>query len=232
METQHVPSVSTVFILKHLNFNCMKSNILIFFLVKLGFKEKTVPQFIAYARNIIKKMTGNADFPSPEPALPDYAKAIDELDVANQDALNGGSEEILIREQKFAEAKVLTTQLGAYVELKSKGDVLKIASAGFDYRKQPQPLPPLEQVKGLAAVPNVIHGMVDLRWKKVTGARIYAVMMTDDIANNDFKLVGKSSKTKFSVLDLNSGKQYWFKVMAIGTGSDGAESDPATTFVL
>jgi hypothetical protein len=201
-------------------------------MVKLGFREKTVTEFIAYARNIITKMTGNTDFPTPEPSLADYATVIDELDEANQKSLNGGAEEILIREQKFAEAKVLTTQLAAYVELKAKGDILKIASAGFDHRKQPQPLPPLEQVKGLTAVPNVIHGMVDLRWKKVKGARIYAVFMTNDIASNNFALIGKSSKTKFAVTGLDSGKQYWFKAIAVGTGNDGAESDPATTFVL
>jgi hypothetical protein len=211
----------------------MKSNsIIILFLVKLGFKEKPVAQFIATARNIITKMTGNTDFPTPEPSLADYTTAIDELDLANQDALNGGTEEILIRDQKFAAAKVLTTQLGAYVEFKAKGDILKIASTGFDHRKQAQPMPPLEQVKGLAAVPNVIHGMVDLRWKKVTGAKIYAISMTNDISGNNFTLIGKSSKTKFSATGLESGKQYWFKVLAIGTGEDGAESDPATTFVL
>jgi hypothetical protein len=210
----------------------MKSNILIFFLVKLGFRGKSLADFIAYARNIVVKLTGNADFPSPEPTLAEVTASLDELDEANQAALDGGSTPILIREQKYAAAKKLITELGAYVEFKAKGDVLKIASTGFDHRKEPQPLPPLEQVMGLVAIPNVIHGMVDLRWKKVTGAKIYAVSITDNIAGNNFTLIGKSSKTKFSATGLESGKQYWFKVMAIGTGSDGAESDPATTFVL
>lgn len=210
----------------------MKTSSIILFMVKVGLQGKNATSFVAYARNIITKLTGNADFPSPEPSLTDYTTAIDELDSANQAALNGGSEEILIREQKYAIAKMLTNQLGAYVEFRANGDVVKIASTGFEHRKQPAPLPPLDQVKGLAATANVIHGQVDLRWKTVKGARIYAVMISEDIVNSPFKLIGKSSKIKFSITGLKSGAQYWFKVMAIGVGNDGAESDPATTFVL
>lgn len=210
----------------------MKTNIVVLFLVKLGLNNKSITEFVTVARNIITKMTGNTDFPTPEPSLADFTTAVDDLDMANQKSLNGGSEEILIRDQKYAAVKKMYTGLGAYVELKAKGDLVKIASTGFDHRKPSQPLAPLEQVKGLAAVPNVIHGMVDLRWKKVTGAKIYAIFMTNDISGNNFTLIGKSSKTKFSATGLESGKQYWFKVMAIGTGEDGAESDPATTFVL
>jgi len=73
---------------------------------------------------------------------------------------------------------------------------------------------------------------VNLKWKRVKGAKIYVVYICDDIAVANWVLQGKTTKVKFAITDLQSGKQYWFKVMAIGVGEDSAESDPATTFVL
>src|SRR6266496_2905656 len=68
--------------------NRKQRRILVFFLVKLGFKDLPVDKRLTKARHIVKKMTGNANFPSPFPSLAAVADIINAL-AAAQVALDG-----------------------------------------------------------------------------------------------------------------------------------------------
>src|SRR4051812_4790234 len=93
--------------------------------VSRNFALLTVALLIAFFRNVIEKMTGNAAFqtPAPNPALPDVKTAVDDLEVKNQAAMAGDRVAIAIRNAATAVVLNLGRQLGNYVETMANGNL-------------------------------------------------------------------------------------------------------------
>jgi uncharacterized protein YqgV (UPF0045/DUF77 family) len=202
----------------------------ILFLIKLGLSGKTVSEFIIYVQNIIDKMTGNALYPTPMPTLADLQTELNSLTNLQEKAVKGGVEDTLKRDQQYDKVKSMVTKLGAYVEWKADNDAVNIASAGFETKKSPHPSADLTAPLGLVTK-STKSGAADLKFKKVIGRRIYVVQMCTNINTNIWTEAGKTTKTKFSVPNLISGKQYWFRVCASGIKGDSPFSDPSATFI-
>ena len=111
--------------------------------VNLNLKNFTVPDKMQYGTQIIKAMTGNANFTSPDPKLSDVQTAITNLQTTYTDANN-------LRQLSYAKTAeqnqqeknvdMLLTALGNYVENASKGDEAIIKSAGIDTRAKGAPV--------------------------------------------------------------------------------------------
>ncbi|HEY0323744.1 MAG TPA: hypothetical protein VGC66_22520 [Pyrinomonadaceae bacterium] len=54
--------------------------------VKLNLRELSVPEKIARAQQIVTALTGNTNFPTPQPALALVTNSINELDTAYAEA--------------------------------------------------------------------------------------------------------------------------------------------------
>ena len=198
-------------------------------LVKLDLGHLSVPQKIEKARNIVKKMTGNASFATPDPPLASVTTAIDDLEKAYTNAIDGGVDLTAIKDEKDAELDNLLAKLAAYVQNQSGYSETVIRSAGMDVRNLPAPVGIPRQVLGLIALFSVLAGTIRLRWKRVRGAYVYHVYMTDDVTKPEtFKLTGTVTSSRFIQTGLESGKHYWFRVEAVGSAGTGAPSDPAT----
>jgi hypothetical protein len=204
--------------------------------VKIAFKGLTVPEKIEKARSIVDKMNGNASFTTPDPTLAEVTKAINDLEAAQNKAADGGKTNTAIMHQRDKDLLVLITSLAGYVQSVSRGDELVILSSGFEIAGRGSinnaPLPaPL----GLHVVNGVLEGQLVLTWKKVKGALNYVVQQANDPltgSNDDFETLAPSSKTKYTVNDLQAGKKYWFRIAAIGISGVGAYSDPANKMSL
>jgi len=59
-------------------------------IVKIGFKNLSIPGKIQKAGQVIKLMKGNAAFPAPNPTIDEVEAAILALDDAHKLALDGG----------------------------------------------------------------------------------------------------------------------------------------------
>jgi hypothetical protein len=120
--------------------------------VKLGLRNLTRDQKIDQANTIKTAMTGNANFPTPNPTLASYGTAI----TAVQTKLNAYN---LLKAQtdtalSDCDAAIgtmdgLTTQLGDYVQNVSGGDRTKIESAGMSVRDDAAPIGTPAQVLNL-----------------------------------------------------------------------------------
>lgn len=205
--------------------------LLIYFTIRLGISGKTIDEFLVYVQNIIDKMTGNASYPTPDPTLADLQNELDLLNTLQKKALKGSVEDTLKRDKQYAKVKKMVTKLGAYVEWKSDGDPVIIASSGFENKKVRTPGGALAAPAALSAK-STVSTKADLKFNKVVGRRIYVIQMSTNIASNAWTEAGKTTKTKFTVPNLVSGRQYWFRVCASGLGGDGPFSDPAGTFIV
>ncbi|MCZ4410515.1 fibronectin type III domain-containing protein [Cryomorphaceae bacterium 1068] len=183
-----------------------------------------------FTRNVLKNMDGNANFPTPTPALADVTTKLDEFeDLALQAQFRDGRA-ILYRNKAGDELKDMLRTLGAYVSMVAEGDASIIVSAGFEVRSQSEPTPPLSDPTDLSATRSNRSGKVELDWETVKHALNYVVEMTttDPVSPTaEWINAGTTSRSKFTVDNLEPGTYYWFRVKAFGRRDNSGYSDPA-----
>ena len=75
-------------------------------------------------------------------------------------------------------------------------------------------------------------GEIELNWDKVKGTKSYIMQkQLDPHDDTMWEYAGVSTKSKDILDNLERGKQYWFRVAAIGAAGQSPWSDPATKIV-
>ena len=199
--------------------------------VKLDFKRLPVSDKIVRAQQILKNLSNNPDFPTPNPPLADVTAAIQLLEtkvVSAQAARQ--SAQAATAEQNDAEDALdrLIDQIGAYIESVSGGDETKIISAGVSVRSSTSAPRELTAPLSLAATEGDHDGEIELHWDRVPPARSYVIERSPDPPTDSSwvheKVVTASSTT---ISGLTRGAKYWFRVAAIGASGQSGWSDPA-----
>lgn len=201
----------------------MKTNI------KLNLGQLTPIALLALLRNVITKMTGNANFVTPAIALEDFTTLANDLEASIEAATHGSKQSRLVRDQYIAKAQDALRIQANYVRSQCNGDAVKLNSSGYELVKQREPVGIPGTVQNMSANFTNLKGEVDLRWKSVHGAHGYQVWMTTDdpAVSNNWQAVGYTTRVRHLITALESYKAYWFCVSAIGTAGEGAQSDPA-----
>jgi hypothetical protein len=200
--------------------------------IKIGLASLNTESLVLFTRQVLKNMDGNANFPTPTPALADITIKLDEYEELALAAQFRDKRAVLYRNNAGTELKAMLRTLGAYVSMVAEGADAIIVSSGFEVRSQSDPTPPLTVPVKLSAVRNSHSGRVELDWESVKNALNYVVEMTmDDVQSPEATWinVGTTSRSKFMVDDLNPGTMYSFRVKAFGRrNEDSAYSRPAS----
>ena len=194
----------------------------IFFIIKLGLTGLTSKALVEKGRNCVDMLTGNASFTLPAGFLASITTACNVLEEADQEVLfNGGKINYQAKRAAEKVLKDLIRELAGYVQAQSSGDEAKILSAGFDVRRQGKPVEELGEVQNLRPVLTSFQGTAKLRWDVVEDATNYQVFSntTGPDAMDRWELVAFTSKARYTVEALESGKFYWFRVQALGRKS-------------
>ena len=94
--------------------------------------------------NIITSMTGNTNFPTPDPTLTVVTTARDAFVVAVPETMHRDQEKVAVRNAKRAELVSLLRQLSNYVDSNNNEDMAVLLSSGFPGQKTPrQPIGPV-----------------------------------------------------------------------------------------
>jgi hypothetical protein len=201
--------------------------------IKLNLKDLSIPEKIAKAELIAGSLTGNASFPTPQPALATFTQAKDELADAYSEAQNArktAKEKTTIQNKKEAALDRVFSQLAAYVESVAGGNEELILSAGMDPRAAAVASTGTPaQPQALAAVAGDYEGQIDLSWDTMDGVRSYVIQQSGDpVTATSWSYGGVSTKSSFTAANLNSGTRYWFRVAAVNSNGQSGWSDPAT----
>jgi hypothetical protein len=197
----------------------------ILFLAKLGFTKLNPEKKVIKARDIVSAMSGNPNFPTPNPALADVSDAADALYDAEQ-ALDGTV--IKTAERNAAEAVLdgLMSTLQSYVDTTAGKDTLKILSAGFEVRKSRTKATKLEAPVDLTILANKVEGQIKLKFKPVKKKSLYLVEVAQDFPGPlNWQFGGESTKATVSLEGLNSGQKYHIRVAAVNAAGIGDWSD-------
>jgi hypothetical protein len=205
--------------------------------VKLSLARLSPDELLSLANQIKTALTGNANFPTPNPALTALATLITTATtkVAAQKAAQlAATQATADRDAALLALMQCLTSLGSYVENTSGGDRVKIESAGMPVKAAAAPVGPLDQVMNVSITAGDSEGRLDLQWDPVRGAKNYEIQMsTDPNVTTGWSLVDTSSASKLTLTGLTSGQKIWLRVRAKAPKkvNDGAWSDPATKIV-
>lgn len=201
--------------------------------LKLNLRKLPVPEKITRAREIIAALTGNPDFPSPNPTLAAAATITDDLETAYHEKQVA---------KQAAEAKTATqneredvfdrtfSQLAAHVESVAGDNERMIKSAGMDTRATAaSSSAPPDAPQSLNITGGDVDGEIDLSWEPVDGAKTYQIEQSPDPPTaTSWSHASATTKSKATIDGLKSGTRYWFRVAAVGINGQGGWSNPVS----
>jgi hypothetical protein len=201
--------------------------------VKLNISRLSIRHKIAKCRQIVTAMTGNPNFPNPNPPLPTVTAALNGLDSSTNAAQAARQEAIVKTAQQNNQDDVvdqLMSQLAAHVESVAGGNETIILSAGMDTKAAPtQPSDIPDVPANLSATAGDRDGEIDLSWEAVSGAKSYVIEQSvDPVTDTSWGHVSVSTRSSQTISDLKSGTRYWFRVAAVNGIGNSGWSDPAT----
>lgn len=200
--------------------------------VKMGFAKLNVPEQVEKARSIVTALTGNADFPTPVPALAAVSAAATALETAYNESRNRDKNKVAIMKLRRKDLLKLIVQLSAYVQEASGGDEEKILSSGFSVAA---PLTPHSDTAGpvynVKVTDGSSAGKIRIDYDKATDALLYVILASLSPEFNDREPKGITSKTHKEIGDFDSGTKVWVQVIGLGRENHGTPSD-AVSFIV
>ncbi len=199
--------------------------------VSLAFSGLLNTALIAFIRNIIVEMTGNAQYPTPSPTLAALTTSVNAFETAVHEAMGGAKLAIMTRDAARQDLLTLTRQLAAYVQCHCNEDIVALTSSGFDAVKAPSPsvLPAIPGNQQLAITGT--SGEMMLKFDRVLNANNYSVQ-TATSANGPWQDWGLSTTVRVTIASLTPGTVYWARACANGSQGSSDFGGPATGMAL
>lgn len=182
--------------------------------VLLDFIQLSVLAKIAFYRNVITKLTGNALFPTPDEPLTQAKTVVDTLENAFLATKDGSRTAISAMHDAEDVADGVFRNLAAYVDRIAVGNETAILSSGFHISKQPA----TTQKPDIDAQDGDNSGSVWLVARAVDKAGAYQWQYAKDaIPENeaDWKDAAISTQSYYELTGLDVACKYYFRVAAI-----------------
>lgn len=182
---------------------------------------------------ILEYLNGNANYPSPTPALPVVEGMFDSFKTAAAEAAQGGVRNTAIRRARRAELVGLLRQLAGYVTATANGNLEKLLSSGFPVQKPVRtPIGPLPAPAAPVVTQGALSGSITVAAPPVYGASSYnwsvALQSTPEVDVQTAQTTG--ARTSFS--DLIPGKVYVVSLNAVGAAGVSDWSDYGSLMVI
>ncbi len=197
-----------------------------------GFEKLSDADLEVRSNNIENSMNGNPNFTTPVPAITVLQDGIATFTEALAIAKTGSPYDKAVKNQKRQDLIEVLHALGNYVLFTSNGDTVIAKSSGYTIAKEPSPAPELVAASNQKLEDGANAGELRFSFDKVANAKSYMYQYTPDPiteSSNWQSEVGTVRKVSFS--NLESGKKYWCRVMAIGINGQGVYSEPISRIV-
>lgn len=183
-------------------------------------------------QSIIKSMTNNVSFPAPIPELDAVSQAFTAFQVALVAQRTGTKRETAIKNDLRAALILTCRHLANVVDAKSNNDLGILLSSGFDARKEPTPAGRVGKPVGLQVTMGIVPGSVKVSIGKVPSAIlfVYQYALAPATDQTEWKTLNSTTRTK-TIINLEPGKQYAFRVGAAGADPEVVYSDVMLRFV-
>ena len=182
--------------------------------------------------NIITSMTGNTNFPTPDPTLTVVTTARDAFVVAVHEAMHRDSEKVAVRNAKRAELVSLLRQLSNYVDSKSNEDMAVLLSSGFPAQKTPrQPVGPVATPYAPVLRQGPVTGLLKARTGKIAGANASNWRIALASAPLVYVQTAQTTGARHDFPGLTPGETYIVEVNALGAAG-ASDWSPSTSLMV
>jgi hypothetical protein len=197
-----------------------------------GFSQLTDSALVTKVTFIIAQLTGNANFATPNPTLAQLQTALDALTQALTIANPEAQKQAVIAARSTLEQ--MLDDLADNLEQTASNDPVKLATTGYDLRKETTPTSdPLPVPQNLRLKLTGVSGQVQLLFDPSQRAKGYQVQTTTDPNGGVWKDYDTFSSSRGITLQgFERAKDIWVRVRAIGpNNTKSGWSDPATILV-
>jgi len=184
------------------------------------------------ALSIIDHMTDNPNFPTPVPSLTEVTAAVTEYTNALSGAKSRDKAQVELKNIKKAAMITLLKSLAAYVTFTANGNRNVIATSGFDISKEGTTPSVMSAPTNFKMTVGKTSGQAFSSVGGVKGIKTYAHQYTADPMTDTSVWQNEYLTTRFHTFTgLDSGKKYWFRVAALGTGGQIEYTDPVALII-
>lgn len=180
----------------------------------LDFIKLPVPQKVAFCRFVIICLTDNPLYPNPDVSLAEAQIAVDNLEAASIQSLDGGRSIVSAMHDQILITNKVFRKLVAYVDRMADGDEVKVIASGFNPSKEPK-----AKYKAPFAVHLGAHkGSVKLVARAVAraAAYIWQYLSFNSLTNApEWVIIGYSTTASFEFKGLTIGTEYSFRFATI-----------------
>lgn len=172
--------------------------------------------FIGFARQVVSKMTNNANYTTPMPTLTEVSAGLDDLQAKADAAVGGGKIAMDVRDAAWENSIMQVRSLGAYVQLNCQNNLDILQSSGFFPTKTPTPYGALAAPTNLRTKYNGHAGQLLLQLDRVFGVTAGYCYQQAESLNGPFVEITNSNKTTVKVTGLTPATTYYFRACANG----------------
>jgi hypothetical protein len=199
--------------------------------ILFSFCRYNAPNLIIFGRSVVTKMTGNANFTTPDPALANVTAAIDDFEIMAAIALDGSKKAKSNMKESRKKLIALLRSLVLYVEKIAAGDENILISSGFEVSKDPK----ASQRDAFFVLQGVDSGSVTIgciAYPKA-GAYLWFRSAGKDlpVTEKDWLFVASSTQRKMLLSNLAPGQTFWFICRAVTPQGIMEWSDPIHFYV-
>jgi hypothetical protein len=187
---------------------------------------------LIFAKTVRQNLSGNLFYPTTDPTLAALSTIIGNYEVSLTVAKEGGKGNIAAknaRKQELVDALVAL----AFDLMKTNATLEALSTTAFPLSKEPQPLPPL----GVPVITRVENGEsvgeLVVVVEAMPGVKTYMYEYTPEPLTPDSVWTNQNSTSVKGIISgLVSGKKYWCRVAAFGSGDQVEVSDPALSRIV
>ncbi len=213
-------------------FNNVKSSKMTRKKVIISFVHFTVNELIGFTWFVLSKMTGNADFTTPDPTLAEVKTLVEDLETKNTAAMDGGR--TAHAQMVEAKNKLLDKlrSLGLYVEKVANGNLAIMLSSGFPVSSDRTP----GSRKDFWVEYGTNSGEILVGCKAFPRAKSYVwqrfVGDASPADDNQWIWCGVSTRTRMGLTNLDRGRVVWLRYCAVTSGGMQGWSEPISIMVV
>ncbi len=198
--------------------------------ILLGFTHYTDAAMEAKATDIIAAMTGNPNFPHPDPDLSVVQADLDKYSTDRVASSTGNHAAVVAKNSSRKALQVLLAQLGMWIMSVAKGNADMLATTGYTLSKKPEP----RHIKaaGNVSISNGLSsGQLVASIAALNGALGYQFEITDATPGDKSVWVSNvASTSKYTFKNLVPGRQYWIRVAVTGARQQVQYSNVGSKF--
>lgn len=187
---------------------------------------------LVFSKTVYQNLTGNTFYPTTSPTLQVFSQTMQAYETSLTAAKEGGKGNIAAKNARKQELVDLLVAL-AFDLMNTNNSLEALSTTAFPLSKDPQPLPPLA-VPVISKIENgESTGELIITVQALKGAKTYLYEYTPEPLTADSVWESHNSTyIKGVISGLVSGKKYWCRVAAFGSGDQVEVSDPALSRIV